>query len=45
MIYALVTYTNRNGKVTIKGFKTKEETERFAAKLKTEYIITVLDRG
>lgn len=45
MIYALIEYVNRNGKVTVKGFKTKEETERFAAKLKTEYVITVLDRG
>lgn len=45
MIYALVEYINKNGRITVKGFSTKEETEKFVARLKTEYIVTVMNRG
>lgn len=42
MIYALVEYINRNGKISMKAFTTKEDTDAFVAKLKTEYIVTVI---
>lgn len=42
MIYALVEYINRYGNISIKAFKTAEEVEKFTAKLKSEYIVTIL---
>ena len=45
MIYALVEYINRNGKVTVKGFTSKEQADKFVANLKNRnanYLVTLL---
>lgn len=42
MIYGMVEYINRNGKITVKAFSSKEDLESFVKKLKTEYLITLL---
>lgn len=45
MIYALVEYVNRNGKLTVKGFVNKAKTEAFVnglEKRNVDYILTVL---
>lgn len=45
MIYALVEYINKNGKISIKGFSNKEATDRFVAKLESrnaEYLVTLI---
>lgn len=45
MIYAMIEYINRNGKISVKGFSDKESTEKFAKRLEgrnVNYIMTVL---
>ena len=45
MIYAMIEYINRNGKISVKGFSDKESTEAFAKRLEgrnVNYILTVL---
>lgn len=42
MIYALVEYVNRYGKISVKGFSSKEDTDKFVEKIKGEYLVTIL---
>lgn len=45
MIYAMIEYINRNGKISVKGFSDKESAEKFAKRLEgrnVNYIMTVL---
>ena len=45
MIYALVEYINRNGEISVKGFTSKEQTDKFVANLKNRnanYLVTLL---
>lgn len=45
MIYAMVEYINKNGKISLKGFSDKETTDKFVARLeerKCEYLVTIL---
>ena len=45
MIYALVEYVNKYGKITVKSFLNKETTNEFVARLekrKVEYLVTIL---
>ena len=41
-IYAIIEYINRYGKISVKMTTSEEETNEFTAKLKKEYIVTVL---
>lgn len=45
MIYAMIEYINRNGKISVKGFADKESAEKFAKRLESrnvDFILTVL---
>ena len=45
MIYAMVEYVNKNGRLTVKGFSNKENTDLFIRSLENrnvDYILTVL---
>lgn len=41
-IYGMVEYINRYDRISVKMFRTKEELETFVAKLKKEYLVTIL---
>ena len=41
-IYAIIEYINRYGKISVKMTTSEEETKEFVAKLKKEYMVTVL---
>lgn len=42
MIYALVEYINRYGRISVKAFTCEEDVDKFVAKIKGEYLVTVL---
>lgn len=45
MIFALVEYINRYGKISLKAFSSEEETNAFVAKLEqknTKYLVTLI---
>lgn len=45
MIYAMVEYVNKNGRLTVKGFSSKANTDSFIKSLENrnvDYILTVL---
>jgi hypothetical protein len=42
MIYALVEYINRYGKISMKAFTCQKDVDKFTERLKGEYFVTIL---